>query len=278
MRILKTIPEVRAWREAAAAPVGLVPTMGYLHAGHVSLVERARRECASVAATIFVNPTQFGPKEDLAAYPRDLDRDVGLLERAGCDMLFTPEAAEIYPPGHGTLVDPGPVSGPLEGERRPGHFRGVATVVLKLFNVVQPTRAYFGQKDAQQLGVIRRVVRDLDVPVEVVGCPTVRESDGLAMSSRNSYLDPAQRKAAPVLHRALQAATGAWAAGERDAEALRNAMRAVLDAEPLARTDYVSVADPLSFAELSRVDGAALFSMAVFVGRARLIDNVVVGA
>ena len=277
MRILKTIAEVRAWRAATPVPVGLVPTMGYLHAGHVSLVERARAECASVAATIFVNPTPFGPKEDLAAYPRDLERDVALLEKAGCDVLFTPEASEVYPPGHETFVDPGPVSGPLEGERRPGHFRGVATVVLKLLNMLQPEKAYFGQKDAQQLGVIRRMVRDLDVPVEVVGCPTVRESDGLAMSSRNSYLDPQQRQAAPVLHRALQAATEAWKGGERDAEALRRTMRAVLEAEPLARTDYVSVADPVSFAELQRVDREALLSMAVFVGRARLIDNVVLG-
>src|SRR5689334_14337109 len=266
MLILTTIAEVRAWR-ARQGSTGFVPTMGFLHAGHVSLVERARRENDAVVASIFVNPTQFGPKEDLAAYPRDFERDKALLEKAGCDAVFAPEVAEMYPKGAATLVDVGDVSAPLEGERRPGHFRGVATVVLKLFNIVQPTRAYFGQKDAQQLGVIRRVVRDLDVPVEVVGCPTVRESDGLAMSSRNSYLDPAQRQAAPVLHRALQAATRAWEAGERDAEALRRAMRAVLDAEPLARTDYVSVADPLSFAELARVDGAALLSMAVFVGR-----------
>jgi pantoate--beta-alanine ligase len=275
MLVLKTILEIRDWRAQAGGDVGLVPTMGYLHAGHVSLVERARSESSAVAATIFVNPAQFGPGEDLAAYPRDLQRDVTLLERAGCDVLFTPEPAEIYPAGHGTFVDPGPVAGPLEGERRPGHFRGVATVVLKLFNIFQPTRAYFGQKDAQQLGVIRRLVHDLNVPVVVVGCPTVREADGLAMSSRNSYLDAAQRKAAPVLYRALQAAAAAWQSGERDGDALRRRMREVLDAEPLARTDYVSVADPLSFAELSRIEGAALLSLAVFVGRARLIDNVV---
>jgi pantoate--beta-alanine ligase len=274
MRTLKSIAEVRAWRRDAGA-VGFVPTMGFLHAGHVSLVERARRENDGVAASIFVNPTQFGPREDFAAYPRDFARDAALLQAAGCDIVFAPEVAEMYPAGAGTVVDAGPVSGPLEGERRPGHFRGVATVVLKLLNVVQPTRAYFGQKDAQQLGVIRRVVRDLDVPVEIVGCPTLREPDGLAMSSRNTYLDADQRRAAPVLFRALQAATAAWEAGERDAEALRRRMSEVLGAEPLARPDYVSVADPTTFAELDRVDGAALLSMAVFVGRARLIDNVV---
>src|SRR5687768_12106697 len=255
MRTLKTIAEVRAWR-SDAGDVGLVPTMGYLHAGHVSLVERARRENEDVAASIFVNPTQFGPKEDFAAYPRDFDRDAALLEAAGCDVVFAPEVAEMYPAGAGTLVDVGPVSSPLEGERRPDHFRGVATVVLKLLNIVQPTRAYFGQKDAQQLGVIRKLVRDLDVPVDVVGCPTVREGDGLAMSSRNSYLDADQRRAAPVLYRALQSARDAWQKGERDAEALRRRMREVLGAEPLARVDYVSVANPVTFAELDRLEGA----------------------
>src|SRR5262245_19894789 len=213
--------------------------MGYLHAGHVSLVERARRENARVAASVFVNPTQFGPQEDLARYPRDLERDLALLAEAGCDLVFAPEVAEMYPPGFGSTVDPGPVAEPLEGARRPGHFRGVATVVAKLFGIVQPDRAYFGEKDAQQLAVIHRLARDLDLAVEVVGCPTVREPDGLALSSRNSYLDVDDRRAAPVLYRALRAARERWLAGERDAEALRGVMGEVLQGEPRARVDYL---------------------------------------
>ncbi len=267
--------DVRAWRAAQAGSVGLVPTMGYLHAGHVSLVDQARRDNDRVAVSLFVNPTQFGPAEDLSRYPRDLERDRTLLERAGCDLLFVPTVEDMYPHGPGASVDPGDVAQPLEGERRPGHFRGVATVVLKLLNIVQPTRAYFGQKDAQQLGVIRAIVRGLDVPVEIVGCPTVREPDGLALSSRNSYLDPDDRRAAPVVHRALVAARALWEQGERRADALREAMRRVLAEEPRARVDYVSVADPLTFRELDVLAGPALLSMAVFVGRARLIDNLV---
>lgn len=275
MKSVARVADLRAWRGSLAGTVGLVPTMGYLHAGHLSLVERARRENAHVAASLFVNPTQFGPGEDLGRYPRDLERDRALLSGAGCDLLFAPDVADMYPAGSETTVDVGPVSHPLEGERRPGHFKGVATVVLKLLNLVQPHRAYFGQKDAQQLGVIRRMVRDLDVPVEVIGCPTVREPDGLALSSRNSYLDGDDRRAAPVLHRALSSARDLWEAGERRGEALREAMRRVLAAEPRARVDYVSVADPLTFRELDAVDGPAVLSMAVFVGRARLIDNLV---
>jgi pantoate--beta-alanine ligase len=274
MKTLATIAEVRAWRGSGSGPLGLVPTMGYLHAGHVSLVERARRENARVAASLFVNPTQFGPSEDLARYPRDLERDKALLEAAGCDLLFAPTVEEMYRAGATTFVDVGPVSAPLEGDRRPGHFRGVATVVLKLFNIVQPDRAYFGQKDAQQLAVIRRLTRDLDVPVEIVACPTVREPDGLAMSSRNAYLTPEQRRAAPVLYRALSAARVLWARGERDCGQLRQAVRRTLDAEPLARTDYVSAADPETFAELEAAGGPVLLSLAVFLGKARLIDNV----
>jgi pantoate--beta-alanine ligase len=269
---------VRAWRRERAGSVGLVPTMGYLHAGHVSLVERARRENDRVAASLFVNPTQFGPKEDLARYPRDIDRDTRLLEAAGCDLLFAPAVEEIYPAGFETAVDVGTVGATLEGARRPGHFRGVATVVMKLFGIVQPDRAYFGHKDAQQLAVIRKMVRDLDLPVEIRGCPTMREADGLAMSSRNVYLDADDRRAAPALHRALAAARDRWSAGERNAEALREVMRAVLAAEPRIRVDYVSVADPDTCAELEQVDGPALFSLAAHVGKARLIDNVVVAA
>jgi pantoate--beta-alanine ligase len=273
MKVLSRVAEVRPWRASAAGSVGLVPTMGYLHAGHLSLVERARRENDRVAATLFVNPTQFGPGEDLARYPRDLDRDRGLLEAAGCDMLFAPSADEMYPPGSDTFVEVGAVAAPLEGARRPSHFRGVATVVLKLFGIVQPDRAYFGQKDAQQLAVIRKMAGDLNVPVAVVGCPTVRDADGLALSSRNSYLSPEDRAAAPVLYRALTAAADAWRTGQRDPEALRRAMRRVLDAEPRARPDYVSVADPLTLRELDGAAGSALLSMAVRVGPVHLIDN-----
>lgn len=273
MKLLTTIRQVREWRSAVQGSVGLVPTMGYLHAGHVSLVERARRENQRIAASIFVNPTQFGPGEDLAGYPRDVERDRALLAEAGCDALFVPDAAEMYPAGATTLVDVGPVAAPLEGERRPGHFRGVATVVLKLLGIFQPTRAYFGEKDAQQLAVVRRLVRDLDVPAEIVGCPTIREPDGLAMSSRNSYLTPAERRAAGVLYRALSAARQLLSSGERRGDALRQVMRQTLDADPLARTDYVSVADPDSFRELESVAGPALLALAVFLGRARLIDN-----
>jgi pantoate--beta-alanine ligase len=252
--------------------------MGFLHAGHISLVRQARAENAHVAASIFVNPTQFGPHEDLAAYPRDLDHDRALLESTGCDLLFVPAVDEMYPPGFDTFVEVGAMATPLEGERRPGHFRGVATVVAKLFGIFEPTRAYFGQKDAQQLAVIRRMVRDLAIPVQVVGCPIVREADGLAMSSRNSYLAPEDRRAAPVLHRALESAQAAFTAGERRAETLRSVMRSVLEAEPRARVDYVSVADPEIFRELSRVEGPALLLLAVQVGRARLIDNLLLGA
>jgi pantoate--beta-alanine ligase len=274
MKTVTTIAEVRAWHRETGGTVGLVPTMGYLHEGHLSLVRRARAENDRVASSLFVNPTQFGPHEDLARYPRDLPRDQEMLAGAGCDLLFVPSVEEMYPRGSETVVDVGAVSAPLEGERRPGHFRGVATVVLKLFGIFEPTRAYFGEKDAQQLAVIERMVRDLDVPVAVVRCPTVREPDGLAMSSRNKYLDATQRQAAPVLYRALQAAAARWRAGERRTVALREAMLDVLAKEPRARVDYASVADPATFRE--RADGAetaALLLLAVHVGPARLIDN-----
>ena len=277
MKLVAGIHEVREWRRPLAGGVGLVPTMGSLHEGHLSLVERARRENDHVAASLFVNPTQFGAGEDLSRYPHDLDRDRGLLESAGCDLLFAPASDEMYPKGFETFVDVGSIAAPLEGERRPGHFRGVATVVLKLFGIFQPDRAYFGRKDAQQLAVIRRMVRDLDGAVDVVACPIVREGDGLAMSSRNGYLAPGERRAAPVLYRALCAARDRWASGVRDAEALRAVMRGVLDEEPLARTDYVSVADAGTLQELTQVEGPALLSMAVFLGKARLIDNLEIG-
>lgn len=277
MRTVTSIDGARHWRASGRGTVGLVPTMGYLHAGHISLVDRARRENDRVAVSLFVNPTQFGPAEDLGRYPRDLPRDTRLLEAAGCDLLFAPEAAAVYPPGFETVVDTGSVAAPLEGARRPGHFRGVATVVLKLFNILQPDRAYFGRKDAQQLAVIRKMARDLDVPVDVRACATVREPDGLAMSSRNVYLTPDERRVAPALYRALSAGRERWAAGERDAAALRQVIRSVLDTEPAIHVDYVSVADPTSCRELDRVEGAALLSLAATLGKARLIDNVVVG-
>lgn len=273
MRVVHTIAEARAVRRALPGTWGFVPTMGYLHEGHLSLVRRARAENDRVAVSIFVNPTQFGPHEDYARYPRDLERDLRLLEPLGVDLVFIPSVEEMYPPGFQTWVIVEEVSRPLEGASRPGHFRGVATVVAKLFNILQPDRAYFGQKDAQQTVVIRRMVQDLNIPVEIVICPTVREPDGLAMSSRNSYLNPEERRAATVLFRALQAAKARYEAGERDAERLREAMREVIRAEPLARIDYVSVAHPETLQELERVEGPALLSLAVYIGTTRLIDN-----
>lgn len=255
----------------------MVPTMGYLHDGHLALVDRARAECDAVVVSIFVNPTQFGPNEDLDAYPRDVDRDLALLEAAGVDLVFTPGVGDIYPSGAATWVDVGGVADVLEGAHRPGHFRGVATVVTILFQLVGPDRAYFGQKDAQQLAVIRQLVRDLGIPLEIVGCPTVREPDGLAMSSRNALLGAEDRKAAVCLSRALLAVEAAWKAGETDADALRAVMNQVLAAEPRVDVEYVSVAHPVSLEELSGVDPAvgALVSLAARVGRPRLIDNVV---
>ncbi len=273
MKTVTTIAELRAWRHERTGSLGLVPTMGYLHAGHLSLVSAARRESDRVAATLFVNPTQFGPQEDFARYPRDLARDQALLASAGCDLLFAPEVGEMYPPGSETVIDVGAVAAPLEGERRPGHFRGVATVVMKLLQIATPDRAYFGEKDAQQLAVIRRCVSDLNVPVEIRGCPIVREPDGLAMSSRNIYLSPEERRAATVLVRALEAAERRWCVGERSGAALQGAMAEVLDQEPLARTDYAVAADPDSFLPVDQAPAGVRLLLAVFIGRTRLIDN-----
>lgn len=276
MHVVTTIEAVRAARRQWAE-VGFVPTMGFLHAGHLSLVQQAKAENGVAIASIFVNPTQFGPNEDFASYPRDTPRDLALLEAAGCDLVWMPSVEEIYPAGFSSYVEVEGVSEPLEGARRPGHFRGVATVVTKLFNVVQPTKAYFGQKDAQQTVVIRQFVRDLAMPVEVVIAPTIREADGLAMSSRNSYLNAEQRAAAPVLYRALQAAQTAYAAGQTDAETIRQLMLETLAQEPLAQVDYVSIADPRSLQELTTIDqSGALVSLAVRIGKTRLIDNLVV--
>ena len=277
MQVVHTIAEMRALR-GGLGRVGLVPTMGFLHKGHLSLVARARAECAAVAVSIFVNPTQFGPAEDLSRYPRDLPQDLALLEAAGADLVFTPEPAEIYPPGFDTQVLVGGITEVLEGAARPGHFAGVATVVAKLFNIVQPDIAYFGQKDAQQSVVIRKLVADLNLPVEIVVAPTVRDADGLALSSRNSYLTPAQRAAAPVLFRALMAAQASYDGGERDAERLREIMRRAIATEPEAQVDYLSLADPQTLQELAHVDRRALASLAVRFGTTRLIDNLLLGA
>lgn len=274
MQVVTTLAELHDARALLPEPVGFVPTMGYLHEGHLSLVRRARAECAGVAVSIFVNPTQFGPGEDLATYPRDLPRDLRLLEGEGVDLVWTPTPEVLYPPDFQTWVTVEEVTRPLEGAHRPGHFRGVATVVAKLFNAVQPRRAYFGQKDAQQAVVIRQMARDLNFPIEIVVCPTIREADGLAMSSRNSYLSPPERQAAAVLYRALSAARAAFADGERDAERLRRLVAEIIAAEPLARLQYISCAHPETLQELETVADVALLSLAAFVGRTRLIDNV----
>lgn len=275
MKTVTGLEELRLARRALEGAVGFVPTMGYLHEGHLSLVRRAREECAHVVVSIFVNPTQFGPQEDLSKYPRDLPRDLALLEPLGPDLVWTPGPEALYPPGFQTWVEVEQMTKPLEGAMRPGHFRGVTTVVAKLFNAVGPQRAYFGQKDAQQAAVIRRMARDLDFPIEVIVCPTVREPDGLAMSSRNVYLDPGQRKAATVLYRSLSAAGEAYQRGERRAGELRRIMQATIESEPLAKMQYVSCADYDTLQELEQVSGRALLSMAVFIGKTRLIDNLV---
>jgi pantoate--beta-alanine ligase len=250
--------------------------MGYLHEGHLALVRRARAESRSVAVSIFVNPTQFGPREDFARYPRDPARDLALLEKEGVDLVFMPEAAEMYPPGFDTWVEVGTITRRLEGRARPGHFRGVATVVCKLFNIVQPRRAYFGEKDAQQLRVVGKMVRDLNLPVEIVPVPTVREADGLALSSRNVYLSPQERQEALALSAALRLAQELVARGERRAAVIRARMRRRIRQEPDARIDYVSVADAETLEELTVVDRPALVSLAVRIGTTRLIDNVVI--
>ncbi len=278
MNVLKKVTTLNELRDARAAlpePVGLVPTMGFLHDGHLSLVKRACNEVASVVVSIFVNPTQFSPTDDLEAYPRDLERDTQLLRKAGADLLWVPTPEIIYPSGFQTWVEVEEISKPLEGENRPGHFRGVTTVVTKLFNAVQPQKAFFGQKDAQQVAVIRQMVRDLNMPIEIVTNPTIRERDGLAMSSRNTYLDPVERQAALVLSKSLKAAQSAYDKGERDANALRAIMEKTINAEPLARLEYVSCADYDTLEELNTINGKTLLSMSVYLGATRLIDNMI---
>lgn len=281
MKIIETIAQMEAERVRMEGSVGFVPTMGFLHEGHLSLVRRARADSDHVVVSVFVNPTQFGPGEDLDRYPRDRERDLRLLEGERVDIVFMPSVEEMYPPAFDDWVEVrGPLVTRLEGAARPGHFRGVTTVVARLLRIVRPQRAYFGEKDAQQLRVIRQMVRELALPVEIVPCPTVREPDGLAMSSRNAYLSPEERRAATVLWRALCRVEDLFGAGERDAEALRQAMRELIEREPLARTDYVSIADSESLEELTAIDRAALVLLAVRIGPAspagrstHLIDN-----
>jgi pantoate--beta-alanine ligase len=274
VEIAESIDDLRAARARLAGGVGLVPTMGALHEGHLALVRRARSDNDAVIATIFVNPAQFNDPKDLAAYPKELERDLALLRDSGVDLVFTPTADVMYPPGYQTYVTVEQITRGLEGAHRPGHFRGVATVVAKLFNLTQPQRAYFGQKDAQQVMAIRRLVADLNFPLEIVVCPTVREPDGLALSSRNRNLTPEQREAAPVLFRALRSALAAYEHGERDPATLRRALRDTLAGEPLAEVDYVSVADAETLEELVEpVSRPVLVSLAVRIGQTRLIDN-----
>ena len=272
-RVLRTRAELRAALASAERPVGLVPTMGWLHEGHRSLMRQARAENSTTVVTIFVNPRQFNRPDDFERYPRNEARDIAIADDESVDIVWAPPVDEVYPPGFDTTVSVGAVAGPLEGAARPGHFDGVATVVAILFALVGAERAYFGQKDAQQVMVIRQMARDLALPTAVIACPTVREPDGLAISSRNVHLSAAERAAAPVLHRALAAARDQWEAGERSGEALRAEMRRVLVDEPLADVEYVSVADGVTLRELAVIDGPALLSLAVRFGATRLIDN-----
>jgi len=271
--VVRTRAALREALAAAARPVGLVPTMGWLHEGHRALMRRARADSATVVVSIFVNPRQFNVASDYSRYPRNEARDLAMCEAEGVDLVFAPEVEEIYPPDFATTVSVGAVALPLEGAARPGHFDGVATVVAILFDLVAAERAFFGQKDAQQVMVIRQMARDLAIGTEVVACPTVREADGLALSSRNVHLTPDERAAAPVLRRALVAARDAWRAGERDAQRLRDAMFETLTKEPLLDVEYVSIADAMTLEELTTVERPALASLAVRFGSTRLIDN-----
>jgi pantoate--beta-alanine ligase len=273
MQVVGHIFEVRALRQKLSGTVGFVPTMGFLHEGHLALVKRARAENSTAIVSIYVNPTQFGPREDFGAYPRDLDRDLELLREGGVEIVFVPSDDEMYPTEFSSWVDVEKVTERLEGASRPGHFRGVATVVAKLFNIVQPTRAYFGQKDAQQVVVIKRMVADLNMNVEVVVVPTIREGDGLAMSSRNIYLGSNERQAATILYKALILARQLGHGGEKDAEKIRRQMISLIQKEPLAQIDYISIADAETLGELNLIDRPVVASLAVKIGKTRLIDN-----
>lgn len=279
MKIVKTIEEVReqvkVWRKAGLT-VGLVPTMGFLHEGHQSLITRSVAENDRTVVSDFVNPIQFGPKEDLATYPRDIDHDAALCESTGADLVFHPEVEEMYKPNFCTYVDMDHLTKGLCGKTRPTHFRGVCTVVSKLFHIVQPDRAYFGQKDAQQLAVIRRMVRDLNMPLDIIGCPIVREEDGLAKSSRNTYLNAEERQAALCLSRGLNKGKAAVQAGETDTAVIKAVITAEIQAEPLARIDYVEVVDWDNMEPVDRIDGSILAAVAVYIGKTRLIDNFII--
>jgi len=277
LNLIEEMDTMKEVRQKLRGKVGFVPTMGYLHAGHMELVKRARAENKTVVVSIYVNPIQFGPKEDFKSYPRDFDRDMSMLSDADTDIVFAPMDEEMYPDDFSTFVEVEKVTQRLEGKVRPGHFVGVATVVAKLFNLVQPTRAYFGAKDAQQVVVIKRMVADLNMNLEVVTVPTVRESDGLAMSSRNVYLNPEERTAAIVLYKALTTAQQHFDRGEKDAGHLRQIMTSLIQKEPLAQIDYVSIANPDTLTELRKVKARALVSLAVRIGKTRLIDNVTLG-
>ena len=276
MQVFDTAALLRQYltaQRAAGRRIGFVPTMGYLHAGHLSLVHAAQRECDVVVMSIFVNPKQFGPQEDFTTYPRDLDRDLRLAREAGVNVAFTPSVVEIYPAGFHTEVVVHALTAPLCGASRPGHFTGVTTVVATLFNLVRPDRAYFGQKDYQQAVVIQKMVADLQMPVTVVICPTVRQADGLAMSSRNAYLSPEERQAALVLWRALRLAEAHIAQGERQGRRLRTLLREYIATEPCARPDYVAVCDPRTLREVEELPYTVLVALAVYIGQTRLIDN-----
>ena len=275
MQIARTIAEMKALRMKSLGSIGFVPTMGYLHDGHLALIKQARAENSVVVASIFVNPTQFGPTEDFKTYPRNTERDLALLEKERTDIVFMPSAEEMYPERFGSWVEVEKVTDRLEGSCRPGHFKGVATVVAKLFNIVEPTCAYFGQKDAQQALVIKKMAADLNMNLEVIVTPTVRESDGLAMSSRNVYLNTQERQAAAVLFKALTLAQNLWEKGDRNAERIRQEMTSLISKEPLAKIEYVSIADAKTLEELSEIDRPALASLAVRIGKTRLIDNMV---
>jgi len=273
MKVIENITDMRKARKIMPGSVGFVPTMGYLHEGHISLVKRAKDENLTVVVSIFVNPTQFGPKEDFKSYPRDIKRDLAMLEPF-TDIVFMPSDKEIYPEKYDTWVEVKGITDYLEGAVRPGHFRGVTTVVNKLFNIVEPTKSYFGQKDAQQVAVIKKMVADLNMNTEVVVCPTMREKDGLAMSSRNTYLNPEQRQGAVVLYRALMLAKELFAKGERDSGVMRREMTELIEKEPLGNIDYISIADAGTLKEIHRIKTLALVSMAVKFGKTRLIDNI----
>lgn len=274
MKVVETIAEMKKVRRGLKGSVGFWPTLGYLHEGHLTLVRRSVAENKSTIVSIFVNPTQFGAGEDFNEYPRDFPRDLAMLEKEGVDYVFMPSVDEMYPPKYNSWVEIQGITHRLEGAKRPEHFRGVATVCNKLFNIVEPTRAYFGQKDAQQALVLKKMVDELNMNLEVVICPTVREPDGLAMSSRNVYLTPEQRKAAPILYHSLLLAQELYGKGERDAGKIRQAMTELIQKEQQAQIDYISIADPQTLDELEVIRGKALVSLAVKIGRPRLIDNV----